>query len=200
VKKNKTVALILASVLCTAVFAQVDPVSLKIDDSHVLLADFTMDRYLAQSARNISSQGSVSVTTVHGICWNVTHPVKKSWYIQSSKENQQISDTPMSFITGYFTQLIRGNYTDVEKSFRIAVTKKDDENGKMFLHPRDENLSKIITLISIKIESGFISSLRIVEKTGGSTFITFFNTRLEDFPEGTLSLSCNGAHDSDRKD
>ena len=174
---------------------------LKMDDQHMLVSSFAMEKYLPENARKIASEGVTAVTVNQGICWTVKKPVERSWFVENSSgsgENQS-TDTSMRFITGFFMDLIRGDYDSVKKSFRVSISQKDPENGEIYLHPEDADLSRILDLISIKIESGFVSNIRIIEKAGGSTSIVFSGAELTAMPETSVSEYCSAPDRTDRK-
>ena len=174
---------------------------LKMDDQHMLVSSFTMEKYLPENARKIASEGVTAVTVNQGICWTVRKPVERSWFIENSSgagENQN-ADTSMRFITGFFMDLIRGDYDSVKKNFRISISQKDHENGEIYLHPEDADLSRILDLISITVKSGFVSSIRIIEKAGGSTSIVFSGAELASMPERPMSEYCDAPDRTDRK-
>ncbi len=172
------------------------PAGFELDNQSIIDATYQMEKYLAARKLKLVSHGRARISAQRGICWQVTDPVRKTWFIHqgvvsdlSSTEGDTTADTP-AFMTQGFMALLLGDVSQISPDYNLRINQDEQGNTKLYLRPQDPKLTQIIDLISIHIVRGYVQNIRVVEKSGSSTSLTFDQFKTDKLNDLDLLQDC----------
>ncbi|MGN1392484.1 MAG: outer membrane lipoprotein carrier protein LolA [Succinivibrionaceae bacterium] len=175
--------------------------SLALMQAELISSNFIQKKYINLNGKTFIAKGKMVISSSHGLCWKIIEPFSKNWIfgadgiIEIDKNgNKKIVDSsadPMiKMLINIMSQMVQGNYTDLEKQFGISQEKLDNETI-LYLTPKSDLLKKVISNIKIEVFNGLIKYIKILEKSNSYTELIFEESKKQDSLNVNFEEFCN---------
>lgn len=163
----------------------------KVSDFKTLKTDFVQEKNLAVFQNKIVLKGRIYLQKPNRIAWHVDKPVKYSVLItdkvirQWDEDTNQVQELPLSknpvfkVVLGQLTTWFSGNYITLLDDYTLQVKKQSPFIFEFI--PKETNFAKKVILsitVTFRDDARYLKQIKILETSGDSTIITFYNTVL----------------------
>lgn len=179
--------------------AKLDPV-FKLLEQQRFACKFTEEKHVALLARPLKSAGTISFDRDKGIVRAQTAPkpqlvvlTKTTLKLVKGKTVEEIPLAKSKDLRAFamiFPTLLRGERTELEKSFTIGLYGSDTAWWALAFEPKAEALKKFVRSVTVIGNKTDVVSLRIVEASGDTTETQLIDVRRnKDVPDTEIAAA-----------
>lgn len=154
-----------------------------------LSARFVEEKTIALLATPIRSEGEIHFAAPGTLMRRVTAPTTSAALIERGRltmvangQRQEIDLTSNAVVGGFissFADVLAGDRTALERTYRITYARLDGGDWKLTLRPKGAPLNQFLTEMEMIGNGRSVKTMRMVEVSGDVTLTTFRDVRLD---------------------